>query len=152
MRQHIRMMIAKETYTFEETGHNLIPTKGIKGYFTRFLWRRLFKLRVMDIVNTKIYSFNYTINQQQELADRLSDQVLSMLNNNYALEQLAIIVGLQQFEELVDQKIKSDQHIRTYCGEFQFGLNGRVTYCDLPIHVIPQIDGIAVIPKIVVER
>jgi len=136
----------------EAPGYHFLSEKA--GWFARFLHRRLEKWGLLEpyMITEQQWTFYPEAREAKSLMDRILDAVDQYDILRIMDDEALIIMGTKDFRELA-----GCPEIRNYM-RFDVGpvgvndpYRGR-RIAGIPIHVIPNVEGFAVIPKVLVER
>jgi hypothetical protein len=138
----------REVVERKETPYRLLDKKA--GALARCAWWLLGKLKALDPYYESVRSWTYVPHEQAALHEAMLKAVDYDLR--YIYEGKAVfIVGGATFSELVGAPAFRDQ-MRFVTGPFSLddGYRGRRMF-DIPIHVVPNMTGFAVVPRVVIE-
>lgn len=136
----------------EVAGYHFLSEKA--GWFARFLHARLKKWGLLEpyMITVTRWTFYPEAREAKPLMDRILDAVDQYDMLRVMDGEAVIIMGTKDFRELA-----GCPEIRNYmCFDVgPVGVNdsyrGR-RVAGIPIHVIPNVEGFAVVPKVLVER
>lgn len=129
------------------------------AWLARKLWRALEKLHALQPWFHKFEVATYGNTEQKNLSDAIFKQIDYILRDGRNIEDFAIVVGGSTFNELTGMKMFQElsvplQMMRYYerrpenKGLYEY----RYTYRGLYVHVNPYMEGIALIPRVILEE
>jgi len=116
-------------------------------------WRLLHKLSAVEqyFFHEKIYT--YTPSVQKEITGRLMEGINEVFYMRHKIEDYCIVMGAEDFAELMSSDpIRQTMTFSTERIGYQDRSGYRLDYQGLPVHVVPNVGGAAVFPKIIVEK
>lgn len=131
-----------------ETPYRMLSARA--GIIARAAWWLLGKLKALDPYFEKVHRWEYVPHQQAALHEAMLKAVDHDLR--YVADGKAVfIIGGATFSELVSAPAFRDQML-FMTGPFAMsdGYHGRRMF-DIPIHVVPNMTGMAVVPRAIVE-
>lgn len=131
-----------------DTPYKLLDKKS--GVIARAAWWLLGKLGALEPYMEKVQRWEYVPHQQAALHEAMLAAVDQDLR--YVYEGKAVfIIGGATFSELTGSPAFRD-HMRFVTGQFHMNdpYHGRRMF-DIPIHVVPGMVGMAVVPKVLIE-
>lgn len=132
-----------------ETPYKLLDAKA--GLVARAAWRLLEWLGVLSPYMETVRRWDYVPSEQRALHEAMLEAADHDLRN-VADGKAVFIIGGATFSELTNAPAFRD-NMRFVTGSF--GINdpyhGR-RMCDIPVHVVPRMVGLALVPAVIVER
>lgn len=138
-----------ETVERRETPYRLLDHNA--NIIARAAWWLLQKMKALQIYHETIRTWTYEPHKQQALHEAMLTAADGDLR--YIYEGKAVfIIGGQEFSELTNAPVfREEMMFRTGPFGFQDAYRGRQIF-NIPIHVVPHMTGMAVIPKVLIER
>lgn len=151
---HIERMMAVE---YPE-GYKFFKPKKY-AWLARKLWWALEKLHALQPWMHKFEVASYGYTEQEKVSDAILEQIDYILRDGRKVEDFAIVVGGSTFNELTSMKMFQSLAVPLSMMQYNErrpenkGLyEYRYTYRGLFVHVNPYMEGIAVIPRIILEE
>lgn len=116
-------------------------------------WDLMHKLRALEPYSFSETIYTYTPSQQKEITDRLMEGIDLVFRRGEDIENYCIVLGDDDFSEMMQSPPMS--RMMTFATtniRYQNSHGHRLEYYGLPVHVIPNISGAALIPKVIVEK
>jgi len=132
-----------------------VKTKA-DGRFKRWaantLWSLLHRLNAVEQYQFTETFYSFSKPAQDSIFSMVSDQMLQVVAYGEDLNNYALVVGAETFEELTQATMHRHAAVKLE-GPYPFGLPGgyRGAFRNVPVHVVPLMEGVALIPKVVIE-
>lgn len=138
----------REVVERKETAYMLFDAKA--GWLARMAWKLLKKLNALTPYMESVRRWEYVPHKQGALHEAMLKAVDYDLRYVYD-GKAAFIIGGATFSELVNAPAFRDQ-MTFMTGPFGMddGYRGRRMF-DIPIHVVPNMVGMAVVPRVLIE-
>lgn len=138
----------RSAVTRRETPYRLLARKA--GSLARAAWWLLQKLNALEMHMETVSTWTYVPHAQAPLHDAMLKAIDG--NLRYVADGKAVfIIGAADFSELAGAPAFREM-MRFHTGPF--GINdpymGRRIF-DIPIHVVPNMTGMAVVPRVIIE-
>lgn len=136
-------------------GYRIKHTTGIwwRDKLGSLLWKLLHKIGALEQYwfNEKIY--HYGAEQQGKIADLIEEQILQVIDRHGRVEDHCIVLGGKDFADIM-RSYEPFGLITVGAGRMSFGFASgyRCELRGLPVHVVPYLRGVAVLPKVIVEK
>lgn len=137
-----------EMVELKETPFKLIDSKA--GILARACWWALKKMNALQPYSETVRTWQYVPHEQKALIDAMIEAASDDFDYIYK-GKAVFIIGGKTFSELTGAPAFRDM-MRFAVGEFGHvdAYGGRRFY-DIPIHVVPGMIGMAVVPKVIIE-
>lgn len=150
--------VEKARFRIEPEGYKLFskPKSAWKGWLAKQLWKVLMKLGALEQYWTFTETYSYTHKHQEKVTKAILKHIDYLLYEGEKIENYSIIVGGATFYELTDLMVRSGVHTFPL-GNFRHSKDdGYARYTsefrNVPIHVVAHLEGIAIVPKVLVEK
>ena len=124
------------------------------GWLSRLLWKALDWLGGLEQFYTTEKHLVYTDHQQKQVAELIGKHLLdNVISPGYSIDDYVVIMGEVEFSEVMKTKADYGQYLMLSAGEINFehdGYRGRILGC--PVMVVAGLSGVAVIPRVIVEK
>lgn len=150
--------VEKARFRIEPEGYKLFskPKSAWKGWLAKQLWKVLMKLGALEQYWTFTETYSYTHKHQEVVTKAILKHIDYLLDGGEKIEDYSIIIGGSTFYELTDLMIRNGL-MSFPLGAVRFGNDdGESRYMyefrGIPIHVVPHMEGIAIVPKVLIEK
>ena len=153
-----RLAIAKISSTSffrQPEGYRMRSSTGVwwRDKLASWCWTLLHKLRAIEPYgfNEKVYT--YTTSQQQEITNRLMEGIDQVFQSGADIADYCIVLGGDDFSEMMNSEALRNM-VTLSTNEIPYRTRGGycLEYRGLPVHVVPNVRGAAVFPKVIVEK
>lgn len=127
------------------TGVTYNRSKG--NFITNFAWWILNKFSVLDWVMDEQESWKYTIIDRNKLSEEIFKTVKDLRYFAESPDKYALVIGGRTFQEIVGSP---DFHHYFSLPLNSLAYSGQLFNIDA--HVVPHLEGMALIPKVVIEN
>lgn len=124
----------------DTNAYNFKPSK--LPWLAKLAWKLLHRLKALSLYHHPIRVYKYTPDEQVKVTEALREQ-LDCLTTAEQFRNARIIMGAADFDELLHHKFSQPAELMT--GELRIKENGMTFYRNIPIHVVPNVKGVAVI-------
>jgi hypothetical protein len=136
-----------ESVRYVRTPYKFCKPKKYK-WLANLLWKWLHKLDALKPFNEKYTTWTYTEQTAKQVNEAIFEAMESFMVGWDAVEDYAFLIGGVDFQELTDSPTFT-RHLRLLTGSFgRVGVYSTPEYLDIPIHVIPHMRGIVIVPKV----
>ena len=125
------------------------------GWICRAAWWGLHRLGALERREVWEERFVYDPEANPKVGEALQNIALQIVKMNRDPADYAVIIGLPQWRELVGQDSVFDyapDAITVEHGPFRFRTGYQRRRFNLLVHVCPTVDGLAAVPRVVLER
>lgn len=135
---------------YSETPYKLRKEPKRFAWLARLAWKLLHKLNALDIYSEKVTTWHYSKARATELADRIMEMRDDLERYYEDPDRYAVVMGQNDFMELMHAPFMREEMVYI----------ARINHCSspyrgivrgLPVHVVPWLAGMAVLPKVVIE-
>lgn len=151
--------IERVTSVLEPEGYKFFKASGnrFQKWLARQLWNGLHRLRALQQYTTMIRTYEYTTRAQDEVTKEIAHHISYIRSEGKKIEDFALIMGGDKFYELAHLQLIGLEHRTFPAAPLRFGQDDgrkvvREEYRGIPIHVVPHMSGIALVPKVILER
>lgn len=141
-------------FTFQPEGYAVLENRkgpALRRFLIRKMWRWLHNCGALTPYMATEETYEFGRNEEKEIFCRIEHQIFEMIHANQSPENYAIICGAETFHEITRAVV--DHHRSFDLSPFQFGHNRyRGEVRGLKLHVVPRMEGIAMVPKVVIEQ
>jgi hypothetical protein len=153
-RFHVSRLL-RDTVLRQPEGYKMKKSTGIwwRDKLAAMCWRLLHKLSAVEqyFFHEKIYT--YTPSVQKEITGRIMEGINEVFYRGNNIEDYCIVMGAEDFAELMSSDpIRQTMTFSTEQLRYQDSSGYRLDYHGLPVHVVPNVGGAAVFPKVIVEK
>lgn len=149
--------VGLESYqTYEPTDH--VRPKDPKGKVSRHLarvcWKLIRKLGACETHFECVKTYSYTTSIQERVRDKVMFAASEVLERGDDIDDYAVVMGEVQLRDLWSDIEAGAGGITLNGGDFRFyHSNGyRTQIIGLPVHVVRGLFGVALIPKVIIEK
>lgn len=128
---------------------------GWRGRLARLLWRALGRLRALEPFMYSETVYTYAKPQQDELTELFYQQIGEIADRGGNPHDYCLVIGGEEFSRIVKgYHDLSAKGLVVPLGDiwYQRADGYRTDYSGLPVHVVGWLRGVAVIPKVIVEK
>lgn len=147
--QTLRFMRREQTITYKPTPYKL--RKEIKrfGWLADVCWRLLHKLNALEMHSEKVTTWSYTEADQK----KLTAMIMTMRDELHRFfedpDEWVVVVGAHDFQETMRSPTILD-HVVFSAGPIHSD-NPYLRFMGIDVHVVPWLQGMAVLPRVVIE-
>ena len=144
--------VEKARFRIEPEGYKLFrkPKSAWKGWLAKQLWKVLMKLGALEQYWTFTETYSYTHKHQEKVTKAILKHLDYLLYEGEKIEDYSIIVGGSTFYELTDLMMRNGL-MSFPLGPVRFD-NDDGEIRGIPIHVVPHMEGIAIVQKVLIEK
>lgn len=119
----------------------------------RWCWRLLHKLNAVEQYGFYETVYSYGPAEQDAVGSMIERGILELIDQGRNVEDYSIVLGAQDFAELVKGFTPQDL-ITVPSSRLTFRGRGsyRAEFRGLPVHVVPNLSGLAILPKVIIEQ
>lgn len=128
---------------------------GWRGRLARLLWRALGRLRALELFQYTETVYSYTKVEQDQLTELFFQQIGEIADRGGNPRDYCLVIGGEDFSRIVkDYHDLSARGLVVPLGSIWHQTAGgyRTDYAGLPVHVVGWLKGVAVLPKVIVEK
>jgi hypothetical protein len=151
--------IEKISTPFQPEGYRFLKPMGnrFQKWLAKQLWSGLHRLRALQPWFTTVTTYEYTQKAQDDLTKAIMHHIDYIKNEGGKIEDFAIIVGGEKFYELTNIMLHDNTYRTFPAAPLRFCTDdGREIviqeYRGIPIHIVPHMSGIALVPKVILKR
>jgi hypothetical protein len=123
-----------------------------RGKLASWCWRLLHKLRAVEQYWYTETVYVYELAHQKQITERFMSGIDEVFKRGHDVNDYCMVMGAADFSEML-QSEPLRQHMILATQEINYQRDGyRMRFMGLPIHVVPGIEGMAVFPKVIVEK
>lgn len=139
--------------TFQPAGYAVLdnrPGPPLRRWLIRKMWQWLHNCGALRPYEHTIDTYEFGEPEAETIWRAVQEQMLELLDAGEEPSDYALVCGAATFRELTDAVADS---LRTFnMPPFRYGLRGyRGEVRGVPLHVVPRMEGIALIPRVVIE-
>jgi hypothetical protein len=129
---------------------------ALKGWWRNKLaalcWHILHKLHAVEPFRYSEKFYSYGDAEQGSVTELILKSVDSALRHRAVPEDYCIVLGAKEFSELM-RDMPIHDHLTVPAGRICRVRDGyREEFRGLPVHVVPRLSGVAVLPKVIIEE
>jgi len=150
--------LTRSTAILKPEGYRFFKPKKY-GWLARLLWRGLEKLHALEQYTTLIETYSYTQQNQEDLTKAIMGHIDYLLRDGCKIEDYAFIVGGETYYELTNTMLRNSANVMRFpAGNIRFnnyddeGTRYVYEFRGIPVHVVPNMSGIAAVPKVLIEK
>ena len=138
-------------YDYRPTGFRLLKPKRLR-WLAHSLWWILQKIDALEPYLQTIEIHTYGEPEQRKLDQAISCHINHIMECGHDPQNYPIIIGAEQFDELTGILFRENHMVPSGRFRFQNPDGYKAEFYGLPVHVIPYMDGTALVPKVVIEK
>lgn len=148
-----------------KTGYKVqVPVKYPRlQWLADLLWRALHGMGALreHYHSEQVRTFRYTEAHETEVRNAISEAAYLAGKSHLLMEDCAILIGNDDFCQMLQStdpqstqafNIMVRMNHAQYAGQWHDGPRYQTTYYDLPVHVLPTMRGVIVVPRVLIER
>ena len=136
---------------FKPPGYKLLKPKRLH-WLARVLWWGLHKINALEPYLETVEIHTYGEPKQSKLDHAILAHLDHIMCRGHDPKDYAIIIGAEQFAELTGILFRENHTVPSGRFCFQCPDGYRAEFVGLPVHVVPYMDGIALVPKVLIEK
>ena len=147
--------ISSTSFFRQPEGYRMRASTGIwwRDKLASWCWTLLHKLRAIEPYGFHENVYTYTPSQQKEITSRLMEGIDQVFRRGGDIADYCIVLGGNDFSEMMNSEaIRNMVTLATSEVRYQTRDGYRLEYRGLPVHVVPNVSGAAVFPKVIVEK
>jgi len=123
-------------------------------WLARLAWWVLKKLRALEPWCETVTTYTYQRQNHDDINQALRELRQDITRAAARSEDFAVIVGEHTFNSIVHRNKASLRHFVLQGGALHYPTTGgyRGSVLGFPIHIVPYVEGMAVVPKVVIEK
>ncbi len=137
-------------------GYHILRSRlgPVKWWLSRKLWSWLHKLGALAPYLYQDSYYVYGNEQREEIAKLIHRQVYSIVRRGHDPEGYCLIVGGKEFSEILKGVADLGQFMIVPGGDVHYQIPGgyRGTVRGFPVHVVNDFSGVALVPRVMVEK
>lgn len=148
--------LEKTSETIRPMGYKVLdlPLNPVKRWVANLLWSWLFKLGALGPYLHHTVYFRYGKEQREKIAELIHQQVYSIIRRGHEPEAYCLIVGGKEFAEIMKGVADLGQFMIVPSGTTYYQIPGgyRGEVRGFPVHVVNDFSGVALLPRVMVEK
>ena len=141
------------SYEYPEGYAVIENSKGgrIHRFLVRKAWNWLHRSRALKRYSAPVKTYSFGRAEEMKILEAVRGQINRMLQQGHEISDFAIICGAKTFYEITGAIMHDYTAFNSIPLECGFG-GYRGTVCNMPLHVVPMMTGIAFVPKVAIEK
>jgi hypothetical protein len=117
-------------------------------------WKLLHRLRTVEQFGFTEKVYDYGPAEQGKVTERIVKAINELYKGDAKPDDYCIVMGAIDFRDLMgDPVIIREGYYTVPAGEIGYSTRGyRGRFMDLPVHVVANLSGVALIPRVLIER
>ena len=148
--------LSTKTVRYQPPGYRLLENpKGppLRRWLIRKMWQWLHNCGALEQYCDHVDIYSFGPQEERDIVDSIHVQILELLDAGSKIEDCAIICGAEKFARITGAITDRHMVLRFHEDHDYWRSDGyRASLRDMPIHVVPRMAGIAIVPKVAIER
>ncbi len=148
----IAIMKQSTAVTYRATPYKMATKPRHFAFLARLCWKLLHRLGALETFQERIETFTYTEAHQKSITELMGAAYEVSGYHDVPFEDLAYIMGADDFGAVAKRADIAEWGMFTvHGGEFHYRTDYRTDFYGVPVHVVPWLKGIAIVPKVLIE-
>ena len=124
-----------------------------KNKLSALCWKILIRIGALDQFGYMEKSYHYGEPERKKVSELILKSIDNIWERNEDQEDYCIVIGAKEFQEVMGEYAHDHGYMNVIAGPFGFQRGGyRSEIHNLPVHVVAGVSGVALIPKVLVEK
>lgn len=129
----------------------------LRRFLIRKMWSWLHNCGALEQYFTEHETYEFTRDQQREILDRVMVNIRAVYERGEDISEHAILCGAKDFMEITSAAVTQHMPIQTTVSldtarQTTEGFVYRGRHQGLLVHVVPNMEGIILVPKVAIEK
>jgi hypothetical protein len=151
--QRIAAVRRVEHISYHKTPYMLAITPKVKGtgWLARLCWKVLHRIGALSPYEEKIHTYTFHESVQERLTDRVMFAADAIMREDRRPEDYAVVMGEPELREVWREMEMTGSFITMRTRDYRYS-NYRGSVVGLNIHAVAGLSGLALIPKVLIEK